>query len=142
MLDETGLELMRTSSNDIRRGNMGTHHPSKEQASSRTNKVGKEYVQHHIPEQKNKHLGLRKTKITDEIEQVRRRKWTWAGYEITDGHCASPPGNPTKGADLQEDRREKGTVFQMIAQDRQLWKQHAEVVKLPLLYFLYETLQC
>ena len=30
------LQLMRTSSNDIRRGNMGTHHPCKKQASSRT----------------------------------------------------------------------------------------------------------
>ncbi|KAK2189674.1 hypothetical protein NP493_100g07014 [Ridgeia piscesae] len=43
---------MRTSSNDIRRGNMGTHHPSKEQASSRTNKDGQEYVKHHVPGQK------------------------------------------------------------------------------------------
>ena len=55
-------EVMRTSSNDIRRGNVGTHHPSKEQASSRTNKHGKEYVKHHIPGQKNKHLVKRKDK--------------------------------------------------------------------------------
>ena len=46
------FESMCTSSNDIRRRNMGTHHPSKEQASSRTNKDGKEYVKHHIPGQK------------------------------------------------------------------------------------------
>ena len=46
MLEETSLQLMRTSSNDIRRGNMGAHHPSKEQASSRTNKDGKEYVKY------------------------------------------------------------------------------------------------
>ena len=46
MLEETGLQLMRTASNDIRRGNMGTRQPRKEQASSRTNKDGKEYVQH------------------------------------------------------------------------------------------------
>ncbi len=59
---ETSLQLMRTSSNDIRRGNMGTHHPSKEQASSRTNKDGKKYAKHHIPGQKNKHLGKRKRK--------------------------------------------------------------------------------
>ena len=44
---------------DIRGENMGTHHPNKEQASSRTNKDGKEYVKHHIPGQKNKHLGKR-----------------------------------------------------------------------------------
>ena len=53
-----------------------------------------------------------KTKVTDVIEQVRRRKWTWAGhirsarYEITDGHCVSPPGNPTKGKEPEEDRRD------------------------------------
>ena len=51
---------MHTSSNDIQRGNMGTHHPSKEQASSRTNKDGKECVKHHIPGHKNKHVGKRK----------------------------------------------------------------------------------
>ena len=79
------------------------------------------------------------------IEQVRRRKWTWAGqgragqgragqgragqgragqgragqgragqgragqgraagYEITDRHCVSPPGNPMKGKDIEEGR--------------------------------------
>ena len=60
MLEEINLHLMLTSSNDLRRGNMGTHHPSKEQGSSRTNKNGKEYVIHHMQEQKNKHLGKRK----------------------------------------------------------------------------------
>ena len=30
--------------NDLKRGNMGIHHPCKEQASSRTNKNGKEYM--------------------------------------------------------------------------------------------------
>ena len=42
MLEETSLQLMRTSSNDIRRGNMGTHRPNKEQVSSRNSKDGKE----------------------------------------------------------------------------------------------------
>ena len=62
MLEETSLQLKRSSSNDIRRGNIDIHHPSKEQASSRINKdgKGKEYVKHHIPGQKNKHLGKRK----------------------------------------------------------------------------------
>ena len=55
-------------------------YPCKEQASSRTNEDGKEYVKHHIPGQKNKHLGKRKTKVTDVIKQVRRRKWTLAGH--------------------------------------------------------------
>ena len=55
MLEKTSLQLMRTSSNGIWRGNMGTHHPSKEQASSRTNKDGKEYVV------------IEKTKVTDVI---------------------------------------------------------------------------
>ena len=62
MLEETSLQLMRTSNNDTRRGNMGTHQPSKEQASSRTNIDGKEYVKNHIPGQKNKHLCKKKDK--------------------------------------------------------------------------------
>ena len=59
---------MRISSNDLRRRNMSNHHPNKEQASSRTNKVGNEYVKHHIPGQKHKYLG--KAKYTGE-----RRDW-------------------------------------------------------------------
>ena len=35
---------MRTSSNDIRRGNRDTHQQNKEEASSHTNKDGNEYV--------------------------------------------------------------------------------------------------
>ena len=46
----------------LRRGNKGTHHPCKEQASSHTNKDGKEYVIHYILKQKNKHLGNKKDK--------------------------------------------------------------------------------
>ena len=53
---------MLTSCNDIRRGNVGTHQPRKEVANSRTNKDGKEYVKHHIPGEKNKHLGKRRDK--------------------------------------------------------------------------------
>ena len=52
----------------------------KEQASSNTNKDEKKYIKLHIPGQKNKHLGKRKTKVTNVIEEVRRRKWTWAGH--------------------------------------------------------------
>ena len=57
--------------------------------------------------------------VTDVIEQVRRsepRQGTSAGYEITNGHCISPPGNPRKGKDLEEDRSDeldtywKGTI--------------------------------
>ncbi len=127
MLEEISLQLMRTSSNDIRHGNIGTHQPRKEQASSRTSKDGKNYVTQHIPGQKNKHLVREKTKVTDVNEQVRRRKWTWAG------HCVSPPGNPTNRKDLHEDRRDgrqtnywTGTIGQCIAHDRLMWMRHAE----------------
>ena len=64
------------------------------------------------------------------------RQGTSAGYEITDGHCVSPSGNHTKGKDLEEkparrlrdelDDYWKGTIWPKIAQDRQMWKQHAE----------------
>ena len=51
-----------------------------------------------------------KTKVTDVIEKSEDGSGpvhgTSAGYEITDGHSASPPGNLTKGKDLEEDRRE------------------------------------
>ena len=62
LLEETSQQLVSSSSNDKRRGNMDTHHPSREQASSRTNKDGKDYVKHHIPGQKYKYLDKRKDK--------------------------------------------------------------------------------
>ena len=67
------------------------------------------YVKHHIPGQKINIWIREKTKVTDVIEQERKRKWT-AGYEITDGHCVSQPGNHTKGKDLvlEESRRDDG----------------------------------
>ena len=68
------------SSNDILRRNTGTHHPSKKQASSRTNKDGKAYVK-----QTKTNIWVReKTMVKKVFEQVRRRKWTWAEHEITD----------------------------------------------------------
>ena len=47
-----------------------------------------------------------------------------------------PPGNHTKGKDLEEDRRDFGemnwtTIWQKIAPDRQMWKQHAEAFAQP-----------
>ena len=42
------------------------------------------------------------------IEQIKRGpgQGTSAGYEVTDGQCLSPRGNPAKGKDLEEDRQD------------------------------------
>ena len=108
----------RSSSNDIRRGNMGIRQPDKE-ASRCTRKDGwKEISMLNITCRERKtNISVReKTNVEIEIEQVRRRNWTWAGsisrirveYEITDGHRVSPPGNLTKGNDLEGDWRDDG----------------------------------
>ena len=55
-------------------GNTGTHHPSKEQVCTRTNKD-----KHHIRGQKINFWEREKIKVFDVIEQVPRRKWTLAG---------------------------------------------------------------
>ena len=128
---------MHTSTNDILHGNMGTHHPSKEQASSRTNKDGKEYVKHHIQGQ-NKIWVREKTKVTDVIEKARRRKWTWAGHvsRIRDNRwtlCITiwkpyeskrPRGKPSKHQ--RQTRRLMEGYHLAEDKDRQMWKQHAE----------------
>ena len=54
--------------NYLQRRNTGTHHPNKEQASSRTNKDGKEYGKHLIPRQKTNIWVREKTQDTDVIE--------------------------------------------------------------------------
>ena len=63
----------------------------KEQDSSHTNKDGKEYVKHHIPGQKNKHLGKKKdtghrADLCKPGDGSGHGHGTSAGYEITDGH--------------------------------------------------------
>ena len=63
---------------------------------------------------------------------------TSVGYEITDAHCVSRTGKPTKGKipkgrlvrrwKDELDDYWKGIIWQRIAQDRQMWKQHAEAL--------------
>ena len=51
------------------------------------------------------------------IDQIRigsgHRQGTSAGYEIIDGVCVLPPGDPMKGKDLEEDRRDVGDTSYM-----------------------------
>ena len=86
-----------------------------------------------------------KTKVTHVIEQVRRRKWTWAGHisRIRDNQWTprittwkSYERKRSRGRPARRWREElydfwKGTIWQCIAQDRQTWKQHAEVFAQP-----------
>ena len=53
---------------------------------------------------------------------------TSAGYEITDGHWVSPPQRKIPRGRPARRWRDywKGTIWQRIAQDRQMWKQHIE----------------
>ena len=82
----------------------------------------------------------KKTKVTYVIEQVRRRKWTWAGHvsriqdnrwtlHITTGkpyERKRPTRRPARRWREELDDFWKGTIWQGIAQDKQMWKQHAE----------------
>ena len=139
-LEEASLQFMRSSSNGIRRGNMGTHHPSKEQAGNRTNRDGKEYVKHHIPGKKINIWVREKTKVADMIKQVRRRQWTWAGHvsrtrenrwisRITTWkmyEMKRPRGRPARRWTDELDDYWKGTIWQKMAQNRLMWKQYIE----------------
>ena len=74
------------------------------------------------------------------IVHVRRRQCSWAGhsteYKITDKHRISATGEPSKGKHLEKSRRDDEETNQTttgrvpsgrrIAQDKQMWKQHAE----------------
>ena len=81
-----------------------------------------------------------KTKVTDVIEHIRRRKWTWAGHDsrIRDNRWTlrittwksyerkSPRGRTVRFLRDKLDDQWKGTIWQRIAQDRHMWKQHVE----------------
>ena len=48
-----------------------------------------------------------------QIENVKNyvylgQRYRSSEYEITDGNCVSPAGNPTRGKHLEEDRRDVG----------------------------------
>ena len=72
--------------------------------------------------------------VTDVIGKVRR--WNGPGqgtsteYEITDGQITRSPyeGKLSRGSPA---RRWKGTIWQRIALDRLMWKQHAEAFTQP-----------
>ena len=70
VLEETSLQLVHTSSNDIRNVNKGNHQPSKEQASSCVNKDGMKHAKHYISEQKNI-LVREKTMVTNVTESIK-----------------------------------------------------------------------
>ena len=83
---------------------MGTHHPSKEQAAAAQTKMERSMLNIIYRDKKTNIWVREKTKVTDVIEQVRRPgQGTSAGYEITE-----ITGNPMKGKDLEEDRRDVG----------------------------------
>ena len=60
MLEETHLQLMRNSTNGIRRGNVGTHHPKNKLAAAQT-KMERSKLNITYRDRK-KHLGKRKDK--------------------------------------------------------------------------------
>ncbi|KAK2184474.1 hypothetical protein NP493_265g02029 [Ridgeia piscesae] len=82
-----------------------------------------------------------KIKVTNVIEQGRRGKWTWVGHvsRIRDNRWTlriitwKPyerkihRRRPARRWRDELDDYWKGTIWQRIAQDRQLWKQHAEI---------------
>ena len=125
MHDETRIPFIRTSINDIRRGNIETHQSCKEQANGRINKDGKKYVKQNILDIKLRNTGKRKTKVIDESDQVRRRNRLGGhAYQLTDGHRVSQFGNlhegnrsrgrPTRCWRDQLDYYWKGTIWQRI----------------------------
>ena len=85
------------------------------------------------------------TKVTDVIEEGRRRKWTWAGCvsRIRDNrwtlHITTwnpyerkiPRGRPAIHWRDELDYYCKGNIWQRIAQHRQMWKQHVEAFAQP-----------
>ena len=86
-----------------------------------------------------------KTKVIDMIEQVGRRKRTWAEHvsRIRDNRWIlriitgkpherkAQSGRPARQWKDELDDYWKGTIWQRIAQDRQIWKQHVEAFAQP-----------
>ena len=80
MLEETSLQPMHTSSNDIRRGNMGTTTQAKNKLAAAQTQMARNVLNITYWERKPNIWVKEKTQVTDVIEQVRIRKWIWAGH--------------------------------------------------------------
>ena len=86
---------------------MGTHHPSKEQATAAQTKMERSVLNITYWDRKTNMWVAEKTKVTDVIEQVRRRTWTWAGHVSRQPmDTAYHPENHTNRKDSDEDRRD------------------------------------
>ena len=71
----TCLKRLRTFSNDIRRRNMGTHHPCKELLAAAQTMMERRMLNIIYRDRKTHIWVIEKTKVTGVIEHVRRRKW-------------------------------------------------------------------
>ena len=132
MLEETNLQLMHTSSNDIRRGHIGSHYPCKEQIAATQTKIERSMLNITYRDRKTITWVREKTKVTDVIEQVRRRTWTWTGrvsrirdnrwtLRITTWKPYDSKRHRERPARRWRDELDdywKDTIWQRIAQDR------------------------
>ena len=98
---------------------------------------------------------MSKRKDKDVIEQVRRWKWTWAWHvsRIRDNQWTlritiwkpykrkRPRGRPARCWRDKLDDYWKGTIWQRIVQDRQMWKQHAEAFAQQWWWWFINTLK-
>ena len=136
---------MRTSSNDIRRETWALTTQAKNKLTTAQTKMEWSMLKITYRDRKTNIWVREKTNVTDVFEQVRRRKWTWAGHvsRIRDNRWTlrittwkpyerkRPRGRPARRWREELDDYWKGTIWQRIAQHRQMWKQHAEVFTQP-----------
>ena len=120
-------------------------HEKKNKLTAAQRKMERSMLTSHTWKEKTNTWVRKKTKVTDVIEQDRRRKWTWAGHvsrtrdnrwtlHITTWKAFERKrhrGRPARRRRDELDDYWKGIIWQRIAQDRQRWKQHAEVFAQP-----------
>ena len=126
MLEETSLQLMRTSSNGTETWALTSQDKNKFAATQ--TEMERSMLNITYRDRKTNVWIRQKTNVTEQVTYG-RGQGTSVEYEVTDGHRISPPGIPgnhTKGNDLEEKQwtDELDEYWQRTAQDRQLWKQH------------------
>ena len=139
MLEVTNLQLMRTSTMTYDAETWALTTQAKNKLVDAQTAMERSMLNITYRDRKTNIWVREKTEVIDVIEHVRRRKWTWAGHvsRIRDNRWTLRISTwkpyerkrlrrrPTKRDEL--DDYWKATIWQRIAQDRQLWKQHAEV---------------
>ena len=143
--EETGVQLLCAASYDIWCRDLDNDQTSTEQTLGRTDQNGKKYAQHNIIKIEGPTSGSGRGQTHRCNLHCEKMKWSWAGHinRLKDDRWTSCDtawrpydkkrlqGRPAKRWRDDLDKYWSDTIWQRTAQDRVIWRRHAEAYAQP-----------